>query len=117
MLWPLYWDGGASHPRLKEGYNSAGNRRLKEELGINCKLKNVGKFYYKSSYKKVGSENEICAILVGKYKGRIKVNPKEVADVKWLTIDELRKEFKKNPQKYTPWLKKGLNIYQSKVKF
>jgi isopentenyl-diphosphate delta-isomerase len=40
MLWPNDWDGTvASHPRESETYVSSGERRMPEELGIECKLK------------------------------------------------------------------------------
>ena len=69
-LWPLYWANTCcSHPRKNEGYVGAGERRLKEELGIISPLKMVGKFQYQVRYKNIGSENELCAILIGEYNG------------------------------------------------
>jgi len=111
MLWPLYWDTGASHPRVKEDYESVGMRRLKEELGFSCQLENIGKFQYKSRYKNIGSENEICAVLAGRYNGVVNPNPGEIAEWKWIEIKSLKKEITKNPQHYTPWLKIGLKVF------
>ena len=111
-LWPLYWANTCcSHPRKGESYVEAGERRLKEELGFTCFLKMVDKFQYQAKYKDVGSENEMCAILVGQYTGDIKLNHKEVANWKWVDIYKLKEEFEKNPDKYTPWLKIGLRKY------
>ncbi len=111
-LWPLYWANTCcSHPRKGEDYVKAGKRRLKEELGFACPLKMIDKFQYQAKYKDVGSENEICAILVGKYNGKIKASPKETADWKWVDIDKLQNDFNKNPDKYAPWLKIGLKRY------
>jgi isopentenyl-diphosphate delta-isomerase len=81
-------------------------------LGINCKLKLLTKFQYQARYKNIGSENEICALLIGKYNGKIKSNPKEVADWKWIDIKDLKKDLKKNPGKYAPWLKIALKYYE-----
>jgi len=111
-LWPLYWANTCcSHPRKGEEYVGAGERRLKEELGFTCSLRMVDKFEYHAKYKKEGSENEMCAILVGEYNGKIRTDPKEIADWKWVNVDKLQNDFRKNPDKYSPWLKIGLKRY------
>lgn len=110
--WPLYWANTCcSHPRKDESYVKAGERRLKEEFGFSCSLKMVDKFQYQAKYRDVGSENEMCAILVGEYNDKIKANPKEIADWKWVDIDKLRDDFRKNPGRYVPWSKIGLKRY------
>ena len=116
-LWPLYWANSCcSHPRKDEDYVKAGERRLKEELGFTCPLKMVDKFQYQAKYKNVGSENELCAILKGEYNGRVKSNIKEVASWKWVDVEKTKEDFKKNPDKYTPWFKIGLKRYLKKKK-
>ena len=105
MLWSLFWDGCCSHPRLGEGYIKAGERRLKEELGFSCQLKHIDKFYYRAVYQDVGSEEEICAVLEGKYNGQIKPDSEEVADYRWIDLEELEKEIKTRPEIFVPWLK------------
>lgn len=108
-LWPLYWSNSCcSHPYKNEDYIKAGERRLKEELGFTCSLRIIDRFHYRSRYKNIGWEDELCTILVGEYDGKVKPNPKEVADWKWADIKWLQKEIKENPDKYTPWFKIGL---------
>ena len=47
MLWPGDWDGTvASHPRESETYVSSGERRMPDELGIQCKLEYLVKYEY-----------------------------------------------------------------------
>ncbi len=107
-LWPLYWSNSCcSHPKKGESYVQAGERRLKQELGFSVPLTMVGKFVYQAKYKNVGSENEMCAILVGRYNAKIKENPKEVAQWKWVNPSSL--DFKRG--KYAPWFKKGFKEY------
>lgn len=121
MLWPLYWETTcSSHPRENESYEDSGTRRLKEELGINAPLKVVDKFTYHSFYKDVGAEHEVCAVLAGQYNEKeISFNDNEVADLKWISIDDLKKELSKNPQDYAPWLeiafKRLLNQHGNKL--
>jgi len=112
MLWPLFWDCScASHPRASETQEEAGTRRLKEEIGVNCPVGKISSFKYQAKYKNIGSEYEVCALLVGKYQGEIKADPAEVAEWKWTDINDLKKDLKDNPKKYTPWLKIGLLQY------
>jgi isopentenyl-diphosphate delta-isomerase len=117
-LWPLYWDGScATHVYVGEGYLEAAKRRLPQELGISgesIELTFLSKFIYKQRYKDVGTEHEICALLLGKYTGKEKIipNPKEVKNYEWKMLDELIVDINRNPNKYTPWLKKGLELYE-----
>ena len=108
-LWPGYWENScSSHPQKGEDLIKAGEKRLKEEIGLICRLKLLDKFQYQALYKNIGAENEVCAILVGKCNGQPKPNPKEVADWKWISLQALKKEVAKNPKKYAPWFKIGL---------
>ena len=112
MLWPLYWTNTCcSHSIENEEYEEAGQRRLKEEMGFNCTLEFIGKFQYQASYKNIGSENELCSVLVGKYNGEIFADPKEVADYRWINFEELKKDVSENPEKYTPWFKMELERF------
>ena len=111
-LWPFFWANSCcSHPRKDESYVNAGERRIKEELGFFCCLREVDKFEYQAKFLEVGSENEICTILAGRYDGKVKLNPKEAIDYKWIDPYKLVEDFKKNPDEYTPWLKIGLERY------
>jgi geranylgeranyl diphosphate synthase type I len=108
-LWPLYWANSCcSHPRRGEGYKEAGERRLEEELGFTCSLKLVDKFQYQALYKNKGSENEVCAILSGKYDGKVRPNRREAAGWKWVDAEKIKNDFKRHRDKYTPWFKIGL---------
>lgn len=109
LLWPFYWANSCcSHPRKGEDYVDAGERRLKEEFGFTCPLLTTDKFEYQANYIDVGSENEMCVILVGEYNGKIKPDPQELSAYKWVNPHKLLLDFKKNPHKYSPWLKIGL---------
>ena len=107
MLWPGDWDGTvASHPREKETYVSSAERRMPEEIGISCKFDYLFKFEYHVPYKDVGSENEICATLLGIVEKSSKFNlvKEEIAEIKWITSDELIEDLQKNPEIYCPWM-------------
>lgn len=109
LLWPLSWEAScSSHPYEGENLIESAEKRLKEELGFTCKLKDIGKFQYQAFYKNIGAENEICHLLIGKYNGEIRPNPKEIAKWKWININTLREDIKQSPNKYAPWLEIAL---------
>lgn len=108
-LWPLFWTNTCcSHPSQNETYEEAGERRLKEELGISCSLKFLYKFQYQVPFKDTGSENEMCAVLIGKCDENPSSDPKEISDWKFIDLNELQKNIAENPDKYTPWFKMEL---------
>lgn len=110
MLWGEFWTNTCcSHPRKGESLEEATHRRLMEEMGFDCELKEIFRFPYQAKFKDVGSEKEIDHVFVGRYNGPVKPDPKEVADWKWISIKELKKDIEKNPDNYTPWFKISLN--------
>jgi len=107
MLWPNDWDGTvASHPRDSETYVSSGERRMPEELGIQCKLDYLFKFEYHVPYKDVGSENEICGTLIGiaDDSSQFRQIEGEIDEIKWISAKDLLSELKTNPKIYCPWM-------------
>ena len=103
-LWSNTCDG---HPRPNETYSKATHRRLKEEVGFDCGLKKLFCFYYKTKLGKL-IENEYDCVFIGKFDGKLNPSPKEIMDYKWVSLDNLKKDIKKNPNKYTVWLKIAL---------
>lgn len=105
-LWPLYWSNSCcSHPRRGERMEQALHRRLREELGLDAPLEFVYKFIYQADYDDVGAEHELCHVYIGAAGGVVSVHPEEIADWKWVPIDEITRELSKSPELYTPWFK------------
>ena len=112
ILWPEFWDASCcTHVYPGETYEQAGERRLWQELGFSCKLRFLTKFRYQARYEDSGSENEMCALLIGRYNGKVKPNPEEVASYKWVDIDDLRENMDGNSDEYTPWIRIALAEY------
>jgi isopentenyl-diphosphate delta-isomerase len=112
MLWPLCWSNSCcSHPIKDEEIEKTLQCRLKEELGFSCPLEFVYKFEYRAEYKNVGAEHELCYVYRGFYDGPVVPNPKEVAEFRWLSLKQLAKEIKQNPEKFTPWFKLELKRF------
>jgi len=107
MLWPNNWDGTvASHPRESETYVSSAERRMPEEIGIDCKVSYVNKFEYHVPYKDIGSENEICGTLIGAIDifDKSSLIKDEISEIKWISPDELKNELEQNRDVYCPWM-------------
>ena len=105
-LWPHYWSNSCcSHPRKGEKVEEAAYRRLKEELGIESPLTFLFKFQYSVPYKNVGSEREMCSVLIGKSNSHISPNKNEIDEWKYMDIEKLDENMSVNPDKYTPWFK------------
>ena len=106
----LWTNTCCSHPRPNQDLEEEAKRRLMEEMGISCDLKEVFSFIYKAN---VGEliEYEFDHAFVGRFDGNPKPNKDEVEDWKWVNIDELEKDIDKNPEKYVPWLKIALEKY------
>lgn len=105
-LWPLFWSNSCcSHPRKGEDLENATTRRLAEELGISTPLKHLYTFQYHARYETVGSEHEVCAVYIGKSNGPVQVNPNEVAEWKFISINDLTSAMAKAPARYSPWFK------------
>ncbi len=105
-LWPLYWSNSCcSHPRKGESLEEAARRRLKEELGLETDLQYLFKFRYHVPYKDKGSEREICSVFVGRSNQEPTVNPTEIAEWQWMDAEEVDREFREHPDRYSPWFK------------
>lgn len=118
MLWPLIWANTCcSHPFENETPVVAGQRRLKEELGVDCPLSEHSSFVYRAEDPGRGVEHEFVKILIGNAPDSLAVrpNPDEVAAYKWIDVDELRGDMQANPQTYAPWFHVGLEQILSKI--
>lgn len=113
------WDlTGATHPLHKNGTDEtleqATLRCLKVEYDIeNISLKNLGAFNYFAPYHTVQGdfcENEHCYLLIGEYNGKFKLNPEVGYRSKWMDKQEFLKDMEKNPQNYSPWAVKSVEL-------
>jgi len=110
-LFPEIWDGSiASHPRIGEGLEEAVKRRLVEEIGVNSPvgLENLFKFEYEACWKDKGVEKEVCSVFKVVCPQEIKPNPKEIDGFSWIPLEDLKKDLKNSPEKYSPWFKKAV---------
>ncbi len=110
---PEQWTNACcSHPRAEETYLQAAKRRIKEELGIDCDLEEKFWFIYKADVGQNLWEHELDHVFTGIYEGDFNLNPEEVAEVRYISMEDLDKEIKQNPKYFTEWFKIILEEYK-----
>ena len=101
----LWTNTVCSHPRVNETTIQAAHRRLKEEMGFDCEMREVFAFEYEAAMDKGLTEHEYDHVLFGTYDGEPRPDASEANGWKWISLADLRNEIKKSPDLYTPWLK------------
>ncbi|MCR9183284.1 MAG: isopentenyl-diphosphate Delta-isomerase [Flavobacteriaceae bacterium] len=111
----LWTNTCCSHQRDGESNIEAGKRRLQEEMGFVTELKETISFIYKAPFDNGLTEHEFDHILTGHFSGMPNPNPAEVANWKWMTIPDIKKDIVLNPQSYTAWFKIIFDKYQEHI--
>ncbi len=113
MLFPLHWANTCcSHPRESEDIRAAAERRLQEECGFTCPLKEIDSFIYKAEDPEGrGIEYEHDTVLRGDVEDvELNPDPKEIAALEWVPTNQVLRDIETRPEKYGPWFKQGLSL-------
>jgi len=100
----LWTNTCCSHPRSGHETKEEAGRRLEEEMGIECGLKEAFNFIYKANLGEL-TEHEFDHVFIGRFNENPNSNPEEVDEWKWISVEDLKKDMKENPEIYTPWFK------------
>ena len=101
----LWTNACCSHPYPNEKIEGAAERRLREELGFTIPLAKVFAFTYKAEVENNLIEHEYDHVFVGEYNGLINPNVDEVADYKYVAMEELETQLNETPASFTPWFR------------
>lgn len=101
----LWTNTCCSHPRFNESLENAIYRRLQEEMGFTCELKEIFSFIYKIELEDGLFEHEFDHVFIGKYDGNFIPNPFEVSETKWISLEAIEQDIANNPGNYTFWFK------------
>ncbi len=113
MLFGGYWANTCcSHPRSGEDMVEAAEKRLKEVCGFTCPLSITGTFTYKAADPRgTGIEHEFDTVLIGEVdEVTINPDPEEIAELRWMDLNELKADLLQNPDLYAPWFAQALSI-------
>ncbi|MDT0551758.1 isopentenyl-diphosphate Delta-isomerase [Urechidicola vernalis] len=114
---PLLWTNTCcSHQRDGESNIEAGKRRLREEMGFVCELKELFSFIYKAPFDNGLTEHELDHVMVGSYENDPVINRDEVEAFKWMTVDHVKNDMELHPETYTAWFKIIFQKYYSHIR-
>ena len=101
----LWTNTCCSHPQPEENLQESAHKRLHEEMGFSCTLEKVFHFIYKAELDNELTEHELDHVFIGYYNENPKINSREVAEWKYMSINEIQQNIKLNPELYTAWFK------------
>ena len=104
----LWANACCTHPRWDEAAAACAARRLREELGIDgLRLEARDRVEYRADVGGNLIEHEVVDLFTAEAGPELGVtpDPAEVAEVRWIGLDELRAEIAAGPDAFTPWLR------------
>jgi isopentenyl-diphosphate delta-isomerase len=101
----LWTNTCCSHPRPQEKLSDAIHRRLQEEMGFDCELKHIFSFIYNAELDNDLIEHEYDHVFFGQTKRLPVLNPKEVMNYKFMSIEDIERDIETYPKQYTEWFK------------
>lgn len=93
-----------SHPRPYEDRRDAAQRRLREEMGIECALEERFDFVYRIELDNGLIEHEYDRVFFGRFDGEPSPDPCEAMDWTWSELTRLREDVRRLPHRYSYWL-------------
>lgn len=112
----LWTNTCCSHPHPQETTEKAAIRRLKEEMGIDCKLNYVFNFTYSATFNNNLIEHEFDHVFFGISDEAPKSNPDEVSEWKYVSTEEIESQLKQNPEQFSAWFKLIFSRVKSHMK-
>lgn len=102
----LWTNTCCGHPRPGELTFTAANRRLREEMGVTCKLLKVTTMLYHEQVSHQMFEHEFDHILAGISQADPVPDPAEAKDWEWLPLAEIASRIEKTPDAFTVWFRR-----------
>jgi farnesyl-diphosphate farnesyltransferase len=103
------------HPRLGESTHEASLRRLHEEMGFDCDVREVFQFVYQAQLDDGLIEHEYDHVFVGTFDGNPVPDENEVDGWKWINLASLKIDLEENSAIYTFWFRIALDMILSKL--
>ena len=105
---PMLWSNTAcGHPRPGESVVDAARRRLYDEMGLTCALREVAVFTYRAELERA-IEHEVDHLFVGVADDAPRPDPEEVDAWRWTDAKAVLHDASRHPARYTAWLRQAL---------
>ena len=101
----LWTNTCCSHAFMGELLEGAVHRRLQEEMGFDCELRELSPVPYRAELANGLIENEYDHIFVGTSDATPTIDPAEASDFKRMKAGDLIVDIAAHPERYTEWLK------------
>lgn len=106
----LWTNTCCSHPLPGVSLEDSAKKRLMEEMGLSVDELTVKNYFvYRAEFPNGLIEHELDYILFGYSDIDPVLNKNEAQNFKWISLDQLKSDVKKHPEKYTYWLKEIFN--------
>jgi isopentenyl-diphosphate delta-isomerase len=102
----LWTNTCCSHPLPEESNTDAANRRLKEEMGLQCALIELFSFTYFENFENGLTEHELDHVFLGVCNQLPEINTDEVIEYKYSDYNSVKNEILQNHENYTIWFRK-----------
>ncbi len=99
----LWTNTCCTHPFPGESISNAAVRRLREEMGLDCKLMKLFSFIYREPINHELTEHEYDHVFVGFSDKMPVIDTSEIMDWKYLSYFDLEKEVRSRPDDFTSW--------------
>lgn len=107
----LWSNACCGHPRPGEDLLAAARQRLREEMGFETDIHQIGHFIYREPVGAGLWEHEYDHVLTGEYGGNPVPNPVEVMEWKWWSLGTVRERLEENPEGFTVWFSPALEVF------
>jgi len=104
----LWTNTCCGHPAPGADILSDARKRLAEEMGIDCVLREVFSFKYKIRFGTELFEHEWDHVFFGSFDNDPVINPEEADNWRWVSPGALLTEIDANPECFTYWFKAAL---------
>ncbi len=97
-----------THPHFGESHEDCAARRMREELGLTLPLERRTTVEYRADVGGGLWEHEQVVVFRGQADSKriiLALNPDEVSETRWVSMDHLRAEVSATPQAFTPWFR------------
>lgn len=102
----LWTNTCCTHPRPGETPAKTARRRLREEMGLRCSLREVLQFTYRGRVGKGLIEDEYDHVFTGVCDQDPRPDAAEVEAWRWVEVAGLGRNLRQNPKRYTCWLRR-----------
>jgi isopentenyl-diphosphate delta-isomerase len=102
----LWTNACCGHPTRGGRLEELASERLRQEFGLDAKLREIFTFVYEAYDPNSGlTEKEFDHVLRGSFDGIAEPNRAEIDDFKWVTMEQLLADVDESAHHYTPWFR------------